>query len=98
MRFSTHVAFILPLSALAATVFPVDKPAALGQMIQGINNATTAFSAALGVVTPGGSEFKTLSPIQANLAVIFQSTGMQRVNKTVNEGNDPALAEYVDPY
>ena len=91
MRFLTLVAFIFPLSALAATVFPVGKLAALEQLNRGLGNATTAFHLALNVVSPGRPDFKALSSILN--ALVAES------DRVTNPVNIPGRAEYVDdPY
>ena len=92
MRFSTLVAFVLPLSALAAPVIPVDKLTAVNQLSQAINETTGNATAAVSDISQDNPAFNTISSLQANLATIPLTPVMQ----IVFAGKIPASNAYVD--
>lgn len=97
MRFSTLIAFILPLSALAAPLtVPNENVENLSKLLEGITKAAAIYSETLSLPLDNSSLSADISFLQANLAVIPIAGVVDRVSKAVADGQKPVDAEYVD--
>ena len=100
MRFSTLIAFILPLSALAAPITvpaPADeRVTGLRNLLDGIANASRIYDATLSLPFENADLRQSIALLHANIAVIPISGAVERASKAINEGGTPELEEYVD--
>ena len=97
MRFSTLIAFILPLSALAAPLFtPNDNVENHLKMVEGINKASALYSETLSLPLDNSSLFADVAFLQGNIATIPISGAMDKITKAIEGGQKPVDTEYVD--
>ena len=98
MLFSSLTALILPLSALAApTLVRRDaNPEALDRLETAMRSVVTNFRLAVNIGPQRIDLLNDLKRLGTNINLIPISEAMIRVVKSVNEGNNPAIEEYVD--
>lgn len=96
MRFSSLIAFILPLSALATPIIVVDRVAALRNLFDGLKNASRIYGATLSLPLENEKMRQSIASLQANIAVIPLAGAMDNISKAVHEGRNPGGDEYVN--
>ena len=96
MRFSSLIALILPLSALAAPIIVDDRVTALHNLFDGLNNASRIYGATLSLPLENEKMRQSIASLQANIAVIPLAGAMDNISKAVNEGMNPGTNEYVN--
>jgi len=101
MRFSTLVAFLLPLSALAAPSLIRRDAVAFNKLSKGISDAIFAFGAILATSAerePAEQSIALNTGTQAftSLSGLYSGPAIARVGNAVQEGRQPSNDEYVD--
>ena len=98
MRFSTLIAFILPLSALAAPalVIPNENDSNLRKLIEGIRKASVIYGETFPLLSDGSKLSRDVAFLQGTIATIPISGVMDKIIKAIEGGQKPAASEYVD--
>jgi len=99
MRFSTLVAFLLPLSALAAPSLVRRDAAAFNQLSKGMSDAVVALGAAFSAALrpPQQSDARDATRQEfISLSAFTSGPVLARVGNAVQEGRQPSNDEYVD--